>query len=84
MILSELCAPTEMPAPVVAVASYGQPQDPRRNAQPAPSSPFSPSRSPSGGTPEPATMLLVAGSVLGYGALRRRNRKTAAVVQTQA
>jgi hypothetical protein len=31
-----------------------------------------------GGTPEPATLLLVTGSVLAYGALRRRSRKSAA------
>jgi hypothetical protein len=29
---------------------------------------------PSGGTPEPATMLLLAGGALGYGAYRMRRR----------
>lgn len=30
---------------------------------------------PSGGTPEPATILLVSGAAAGYGALRMRRRK---------
>lgn len=33
---------------------------------------------PGRGTPEPVTILLVAGTILGYGALRMRGRKGAA------
>lgn len=34
---------------------------------------------PSGGTPEPATLLLVAGSALAYGVMRRRRAAVKAV-----
>lgn len=40
----------------------------------APRRPASP---PGGGTPEPATLLLMAGGVLGYGALRLGRRSKA-------
>jgi hypothetical protein len=46
--------------------------------------PPGPSRGPAGGTPEPTVMLLVAGSALAYGALRRRGQKTAVPVKTEA
>ena len=36
---------------------------------------------PAGGTPEPATILLVTGAAAGYGALRMRRRKALAAKQ---
>ena len=77
MILSELCclflpvlAPTATPVLVTAGAVCSEPQ-----GGDAIGGSRGPSRSPSGGTPEPVTMLLVAGSILSYGALRLRGRK---------
>lgn len=37
-----------------------------------------------GGTPEPATLLLLAGSALGYGVVRRMRRGSSASKQTEA
>lgn len=48
---------------------------PHDDAQgPTLSGPVSRTAPPSGGTPEPATMLLLAGGALGYGAYRMRRR----------
>lgn len=81
MILSELCclflpvlAPTATPVLVTAAAACSEPQGDDAIGRSA----GGPSRSPAGGTPEPVTMLLVAGSILSYGALRLRGRKGAA------
>lgn len=86
MVLTELCvlsvlftARTESASPANAIVPAVVRQDP--NATPVVPGR---SRSPSGGTPEPASMLLVAGAVMAYGAVRRRAGKVAAKVTADA
>jgi len=80
MLLTELCilssllaAPAEPVAFTAPGAARFAQQNPRTDGVSRGGA-----RSPAGGTPEPATMMLVAGAVLGYGALRRRASKAAA------
>jgi len=74
-----LAAPTPSSSPSSAVLPVAAPQNPHASLVA-----HGRARSPAGGTPEPATMLLVAGAALGYGVLRRRSCKDAAKVTADA
>ncbi len=69
------CSPmAPVPAPVVEADAIAAPAPQGRGRRP--NSP------PSGGTPEPTTLLLLAGGALGYGALRLARRKQATAAPT--
>jgi hypothetical protein len=70
--LAEICLFAALGASSIAATAV----DPQGGSSLTSSGTSSRTHSPGAGTPEPATMLLLAGGALGYGAYRLRRRNT--------